>query len=127
MALRILSYESVEHCRLELERPQNPWAELGQIWPKNEAKVAQLGQSSRSKEPKIIDFLLVELVLLCPYLQSGFDSRPGHTNTLDLASRFSRLGSWPPLRAAFCAFFVSATYSRATLLAKGAVGAAPHS
>jgi hypothetical protein len=40
--------------------------------------VDKLRQSLRSKEHQIIGFLLVDLVLLGPYLQSGFDSRPGH-------------------------------------------------
>ena len=51
----------------------NPWAELGQSWPKNEVKADKLRQSRRSKEPEIIGFLLVDLVLLGPYLQSGSD------------------------------------------------------
>jgi len=40
--------------------------------------VDKLKQSRRSKKLEIIGFLLVDLVLLGPSLQSGFDSRPGH-------------------------------------------------
>jgi hypothetical protein len=75
-----LKYESMGNLQSEVKQPRNPWAELGETWPKNEAKVDKLKQSRWSKKPKIIGFLLVDLVLLGPYLQSGFDSRPGHIN-----------------------------------------------
>ena len=73
--LSILCYEGVEYVQFEVKQPRNPWAELGQTWPKNEAKGDKLRQSPRSKEPKIIGFLLVDLVLLGPYLQSGMNAR----------------------------------------------------
>jgi hypothetical protein len=71
MTLRTLSYQGAEHVPFEVKQPRNPWAELGQIWLKNEAKVSKLRQNRWSKEPEIIGFLLVDLVLLCPYPQSS--------------------------------------------------------
>ena len=39
----------------------------------------KLRQSREAKRPEIIGSLLVDLLLLGPYPQSGFDSRPGHS------------------------------------------------
>jgi len=54
----------------------------------------------RWKKPEIIGFLLEDLVLLCPYLQSGFDSRPGHHEN-ERSLKLRRFSQIAPFRSLF--------------------------